>query len=35
MIPKFKTYIEESVWGELRKKSLSQESNIGGQIIRK
>lgn len=25
MIPKFKTYLNESVWGDLRKKSLGQE----------
>ena len=25
MIPKFKTYLEESVWGDIRKKSLGQE----------
>lgn len=28
MIPKFKTYIKESVWGDIRKKSLGQEERI-------
>lgn len=32
MIPKFKTYLEESVWGDLRKKSLGKEERIEDDI---
>ena len=32
MIPDFKTYINESVWGDLRKKSLGQETRIEDDV---
>ena len=32
MIPDFKTYINESVWGDLRKKSLGQERRIENDV---
>ena len=32
MIPKFKTYLEESVWGDIRKKSLGVEKRIEEDI---
>ena len=32
MIPDFKTYIEESVWGDIRKKSLGQEVRVEDQV---
>ena len=28
MIPNFSTYLKESVWGDIRKKSLGQEERI-------
>ena len=34
MIPDFKTYLNESVWGDLRKKSLGQENRIENDIDR-
>ena len=32
MIPDFKTYIKESVWGDLRKKSLGQEARVEDDV---
>jgi len=32
MIPKFKTYIGESVWGDIRKKSLGQEERLENDV---
>ena len=32
MIPKFKTYLNESVWSDIRKKSLGQEERIENSI---
>ena len=32
MIPDFKTYLKESVWGDLRKKSLGQEDRIESSV---
>ena len=32
MIPKFKTYLEESIWGDLRKKSLGKEERMEDDI---
>ena len=32
MIPDFKTYLKESVWGDLRKKSLGQEERIEDDV---
>ena len=32
MIPKFKTYLEESVWGSIRKKSMGQEERLENNV---
>lgn len=32
MIPKFKTYLEESIWRDIRKKSLGQETRIENDV---
>lgn len=34
MIPKFKTYLEESVWGDIRKKSLGLEPRVEEDVDR-
>ena len=32
MIPTFKTYIKESIWGDIRKKSLGQEERLENDV---